>query len=73
MSNTHEETIYGTYGEFEPVPADLDNDEAWAEHDAEADAWFEAYNPIEQGMYDDDPNPYHGDYSDGGDYGWYDG
>lgn len=22
------------------------------------------WNPIEQGMYDDDPNPYHGDYSE---------
>ena len=23
-----------------------------------------AWDPVEQGMYDDDPNPYHGDYSE---------
>lgn len=22
------------------------------------------YDPVEQGFYDDDPNPYHGDYSE---------
>lgn len=48
----HENTIYGAYGEFEPVPDDYD----WAAHEAEADAWF--------AQYDDDPNPYHGDYSE---------
>ena len=26
----------------------------------ETDYW----SPVEQGMYDDDPNPYHGDYSE---------
>ena len=26
----------------------------------DADYW----SPVEQGFYDDDPNPYHGDYSD---------
>jgi len=24
----------------------------------------EFFNPVDQGVYDDDPNPYHGDYSD---------
>lgn len=66
------ETIFGSYGEFEAVPADYD----WDAHNAEADAeaeqehWEEdpaygaLYFPtdVDMGMYDDDPNPYHGDY-----------
>lgn len=71
MSNYADETPFGTYGEFEPVEWDEFNQD---DHDAEFDAWVAAYDsPVEQGFYDDDPNPYHGDYSDGGDYGWYDG
>ena len=34
----------------------------------EADAYYyddyDPWNPIEQGMYDDDPSPYFGDYSE---------
>lgn len=37
-------------------------DQEQAAHDA-YDYGFEGWdNPVEQGMYDDDPNPYHGDY-----------
>lgn len=34
----HENTIYGSYGEFIPVPEDVD----WNAHNAEADAYFKA-------------------------------
>lgn len=71
------ETIYGSYGEFEAVPDDVD----WDAHNAEFDQWaaawaedaanypdddgaYDPYSDVEQGMYDDDPNPYHGDYSE---------
>lgn len=31
----------------------------------EANAWNDPYlNEVEMGVYDDDPNPYHGDYSE---------
>lgn len=33
------------------------------DHEPVEDNW-DPWNPIEQGMYDDDPNPYHGDYSE---------
>ena len=78
-------TPFGSYGEFQPVPDDVD----WAAHDAEADAYFaamnseddlyadpqdlaamadyfeqEAFNPVDQGFFDDDPSPYDGNYSE---------
>jgi hypothetical protein len=47
--------------------AEADAQLAWEEstrmHDDFVDS-MEYWNPIEQGMYDDDPNPYHGDYSE---------
>lgn len=49
--------------------AELDAGEVYDE-DA---AYAEWYADAAMAQYDDDPNPYHGDYSDGGDYGWYDG
>lgn len=53
---------------FDGLPAAA-FDDAWAE---DADnypdtSWDEddgRWNPVEQGMYDDDPNPYAGDYSE---------
>lgn len=43
--------------------AELQNDAEQTAHDEWVDS-MEYWNPIEQGMYDDDPNPYHGDYSE---------
>lgn len=63
MSNAfdHENTVYGSYGEFEPVPADVD----WDEHDAEADAyWAEVQNEAMMDFYDYEPSPYDGTYSE---------
>jgi hypothetical protein len=36
MAFEHENTLYGSFGEFIPVPEDVD----WSEHDAEAEAYF---------------------------------
>jgi len=49
-----EEPIWGTYGAFEA---------AWSEDAANYpdDGYWSA---VEQGYYDDDPNPYHGDYAE---------
>lgn len=34
------------------------------EEETHDDHDYDPWNPIEQGVYDDDPNPYHGDYSE---------
>lgn len=65
MAYEHENTIYGGYGEFEPVPEDVD----WAEHDEQGREYFEMQQAeweAEQSMafYDDDPSPYYGTYSE---------
>lgn len=36
MAFEHDNTLYGSFGEFIPVPEDVD----WSEHDAEAEAYF---------------------------------
>jgi len=54
-----------------PQPEDLDGlheaemneREADAEDITESAEW-EYWNPVEQGMYDDDPSPYDGNYSE---------
>ena len=46
------------------------HDEQEAQRQADADQaahdeWLlNSFDPVEQGFYDDDPNPYHGDYSE---------
>lgn len=65
MAFEHENTIYGSYGEFEPVSDDVD----WAEHDEQSREYFEMQQAeweAEQQMafYDDDPSPYDGTYSE---------
>ena len=37
-------------------------DQQWAEYYSAMDSDY--WSGTEQGMYDDDPNPYHGDYSE---------
>ena len=48
------------------VPAESQEDFDWssieADYRAEMDADY--WSPVEQGFYDDDPNPYFGDYSE---------
>lgn len=44
------------------MPHAPDPDEDTTEDEAWAAGW--GWDPVEQGMYDDDPNPYHGDYSE---------
>ena len=55
-------TIYGGYGEFDLSHTDSWTDEDWAQHDAELAAEWEAEAAM--AYWDDDPNPYHGDYSE---------
>jgi hypothetical protein len=45
--------------------------EDWVPSEPE-DAYLEGLYEEMQGVYDDDPNPYHGTYSDGGDDSWSD-
>jgi hypothetical protein len=52
MSNEHENTIYGSYGEFDPYGTDEWTDEDWAEYDAQVaedmalhDEMMDAYWP----------------------------
>lgn len=53
----NEDTMIDTFG-------DAEADEAyWAEIDGD-DVDYDPWNEIDQGMWDDDPNPYHGDYSE---------
>lgn len=79
-ANAHENTPFGAYGEFEPGEHDNWTPEQWEEYYAEqaeqialdeqarweADEEYQAeyWSPVEQGMYDDDPSPYNGDYSE---------
>lgn len=69
MAFEHENTPFGSYGEFPPAPDDFD----WEAQNAEADAYFEALAEADyaewqaeaaMAYYDDDNNPYHGDYSE---------
>lgn len=75
----HENTPAGGYGEFLPVPAEDDNEAAWAAHNADFDRWqaeeqeremqaddmFWEYLAEQQAAYyDDDPSPYDGTYSE---------
>ncbi|HEV7948347.1 MAG TPA: hypothetical protein VGP24_01145 [Glaciihabitans sp.] len=45
-------------GEFSAVFADEQS-----HHEADPE-YMAMYSPVEQGFYDDDPNPYHGDYAE---------
>jgi len=61
----HENTIYGSYGEFLPVDENVD----WSEHDAQAADYFaemEAEWEAEAmaDFYDYEPSPYDGTYSE---------
>lgn len=65
----HENTPFGSFGEFEPVPADVD----WDEHNAEAEAYFSdeadaaaeaAWYEYQADFYDYEPSPYDGTYSE---------
>jgi hypothetical protein len=63
MANEHENTPFGSYGEFEPVPDDVD----WDAHEAEALEYFETYDAgfaPEVEFYDYEPSPYDGTYSE---------
>ena len=54
----YEDAIGDGYGGPEDPPEELDGESGngW-------DGWA-SFNPIEQGVYDDDPNPYDGTYSE---------
>ncbi len=57
----HENTPFGSYGEFEPIPADVD----WSDHDAEAADYFAAAEAeAMMDFYDYEPSPYDGTYSE---------
>lgn len=45
----------------EPSYAQAEDEQAHWEQDPE---YLALYFPVEQGYYDDDPNPYHGDYAE---------
>lgn len=66
MSNAydHENTVYGAYGEFEPVADDFDWDAYYADIAAaeETSDSLEYFNPVEQGYFDNDPDIYGGCY-----------
>jgi hypothetical protein len=63
MTNTGNPFDYGDpYIEWNEENDYTDEVEHADEQDLEDMANY--FDPIEQGMYDDDPNPYHGDYSE---------
>jgi hypothetical protein len=47
---------------FGPIPGEVEDVEPDRDFEAEDYGWY--WNEVEQGMYDDDPSPYAGDYSE---------
>lgn len=65
MAYESENTVYGSYGEFEPIPFEDDNATAWAEHDTQVASEVAAWEAEAMAdFYDYEPSPYYGDYSE---------
>lgn len=65
-ANAHENTIYGSFGEFEPIAEADDTPEFWDEHNAEFDAMMREEDEANAmaDFWDYEPSPYDGTYSE---------